>query len=96
MVMNADFRDLAARSFQVAEDAAGKCTEGAQASHDSILTVQDVALLLRVPRSWIYQHTRSRSQDRLPCFKIGKYLRFAAADIRLYVEKLRANQLHRS
>lgn len=43
-----------------------------------LLTVDDVAALLKVSRSWVYEHTRARvpRTDRLPFVKIGKYVRF--------------------
>ena len=47
-----------------------------------LLTVDDVAALLKVSKSWVYEHTRSRSAprtERLPHVKIGKYVRFDAA-----------------
>jgi hypothetical protein len=31
-----------------------------------LLTIRDVAELLRVPVSWVYGHTRRRSIDRIP------------------------------
>ncbi len=49
-------------------------------NHDRALeklhTVDEVADLLQVPRSWIYQRTRRRGADRLPHIKLGKYIRF--------------------
>ena len=55
---------------------------------NELLTVEDVAALLRVSRSWVYEHTRSRTTprtDRLPHLKIGKYLRFEAAAVRAFL-----------
>jgi excisionase family DNA binding protein len=56
---------------------------------DELLTVDDVAALLKVSRSWVYEHTRSRGgtrTERLPFIKIGKYTRF---DLRSVHEFLR-------
>ena len=39
---------------------------------DQILTVAEVAQLLRVQPSWVYERTRGRSADRLPFVKLGK------------------------
>lgn len=33
---------------------------------DGLLTVDEVASLLKVPKSWIYAHTRKRVGERLP------------------------------
>ena len=42
----------------------------------SLLSIEDVAELLKVPVSWVYERTRRRSMDRLPGFRLGKYWRF--------------------
>lgn len=55
-----------------------------------LLTVDDVAALLRVSKSWVYEHTRGRkvaTTDRLPHIKIGKYLRFDAQAVRAFVRR---------
>ena len=63
------------------------------ARHDDLhelLTVEDVAALLKVSKSWVYEHTRSRSiprTERLPYVKIGKYLRFEPRALRAFIEK---------
>lgn len=48
---------------------------------NELLTVQDVAELLRVPISWVYHRVRKRSLDRLPGIRLGKYWRFHRDDI---------------
>jgi excisionase family DNA binding protein len=53
-----------------------------------LLTVDDVAKLLKVSRSWVYEHTRSRGTprtDRLPYIKIGKYKRFDSRSVREFL-----------
>lgn len=55
-----------------------------------LLTVEDVAALLRVSKSWVYEHTRSRNiprSDRLPHVKLGKYIRFEPRAVRAFIEK---------
>jgi len=55
-----------------------------------LLTVDEVASLFKVSKSWVYEHTRGRGgprTDRLPHVKIGKYVRFEAQAVRAYVEK---------
>ena len=64
---------------------AGQKTEGTY----RLLTVNEVAEILQVPVSWVYEHTRGRSLDQLPYLKIGKYLRFRLPDIEQYLEQLR-------
>src|SRR5687768_8455023 len=53
-----------------------------------LLTVEDVAALLKVSRSWVYEHTRSRGTARtvrLPYIKIGKYTRFDPRSVREFL-----------
>jgi len=57
--------------------------------HGDLLTVEEVAKLLRVPTSWVYRKSRARTQERLPHVKLGKYLRFYKVDVLNYIEKMR-------
>ena len=44
-----------------------------------LLTVDEVAALLKVSKSWVYEHTRSAGRSRtnqLPHIELGKYVRF--------------------
>ena len=56
---------------------------------EALLTVHEVAELLRVPVSWVYERTRRRGMERLPHLKIGKYLRFRFTEVQTYLETLR-------
>ena len=40
---------------------------------DDLLTVDEAARYLHVPLSWVYEHARTGSGDRLPVIKVGKY-----------------------
>jgi len=53
------------------------------ASHNSdlLLTVSEVARLLKVPKSWVYDHVRPSARPLLPHVKLGKYLRFRRQDL---------------
>ena len=42
---------------------------------DELLTLDEVAALLKLPKSWIYERTRRKL---IPHVKLGKYLRFSA------------------
>ncbi len=57
-------------------------------SGDELLTVDELAALLKVPKSWIYAHTRPRSKTRLPHVKLGKYLRFSEHEVRTFLQRL--------
>ena len=50
----------------------------APSTPDRLLDVKAAAELLIVPESWIYQHVRPRAEEKLPHFKLGKYIRFSA------------------
>ncbi len=54
---------------------------------DKLLTVAEVAQMLGVPVSWVYGRTRARGFERIPHVKLGKYLRFDAAEIRGWLAK---------
>lgn len=41
-----------------------------------LVTVPELARRLHVKPSWIYERTRRRGQDRIPHFRLGKYVRF--------------------
>ena len=56
---------------------------------DTLLTVAEVAELLRVPVGWVYGRARRRSIDRLPHLKLGKYLRFSESEIANWLERIR-------
>jgi len=55
---------------------------------EALLTVEDVAALLRVSKSWVYEHTRARGTPRsgqLRHVKIGKYVRFEPEAVREFL-----------
>ncbi len=59
------------------------------AKPNRLLTVHEVAELLRVPVSWVYSRTRKRTIDRLPGYRIGKYWRFSETEILAWVKRQR-------
>ncbi len=70
-----------------------EATGGKERGEGHLLAVQDVADLLQVPVSWVYEHTRPQCTSPLPCMKVGKYLRFLSTDITSYLEQ--ARPIHR-
>jgi len=55
-----------------------------------LMTVADVAALLKVSRGWVYEHTRLRGKlrsDRLPYIKLGKYVRFDPLVVRAFLDR---------
>lgn len=57
---------------------------------DQLLTVDEVAAMLKVSKSWVYEHTRTRGVprgERFPHVKLGKYVRFEARHIRAFIAR---------
>lgn len=55
---------------------------GRERAYDSpLMTIHEVAELLQVPSSWVYEHTRLRCVNRIPGIRLGKYWRFQKADV---------------
>ena len=48
--------------------------------HEPLLTAADVAVLLGVPRSTVYEYAR-RQIDPLPSIAIGRHRRFSRSDL---------------
>jgi excisionase family DNA binding protein len=42
----------------------------------NLLSVDELAESLRVPKSWVYSRSRERGPDAMPRIRVGKYLRF--------------------
>jgi len=51
-------------------------------SGEVLLTADEVAHILRVPRSWVYSHLRD-----LPVIRLGRYVRFRRSEINGFLEK---------
>ena len=63
---------------------------------DEILTMDELAVLLKVEPNKIYEMTRKRFKRRrgfvLPKFRVGRELRFRRRDVEAWIEKsLQAN-----
>jgi excisionase family DNA binding protein len=43
---------------------------------EELLTIEELAGKLKVPKSWVYSRTRETGPGSLPRLKTGKYLRF--------------------
>ncbi len=58
-----------------------EATGGKETGIHRLLTVEEVAALLHVPVSWVYGRTRTRSLERLPGYRLGKYWRFCEDEV---------------
>jgi len=88
--------ELPAKGFDNPRHAASQfaATEGETRDDSHLLTVHEVAELLQVPVSWVYERTRQRCRERIPGFRLGKYWRFEAADIAEWLLAKRTNDYH--
>jgi excisionase family DNA binding protein len=43
---------------------------------EDILTPEELATRLKVPDSWVYEKTRGRCRNPIPCLRLGRYVRF--------------------
>jgi excisionase family DNA binding protein len=50
-------------------------------------TIDELAEILKVPKSWLYSKTRETGPDAIPRLKIGKYIRFRLPDVMAWLEK---------
>ncbi|MDY6988381.1 MAG: helix-turn-helix domain-containing protein [Thermodesulfobacteriota bacterium] len=49
---------------------------------DGLLTIEELARKLRVKKSFLYQRTRLRGPDSIPCLRIGpRYIRFREQEV---------------
>jgi excisionase family DNA binding protein len=66
-----------------------EATGSDERTENQLLTVREVASLLQVPVSWVYERTRRKGTDQLPHVKLGKYLRFEEPAITEFVRAQR-------
>jgi excisionase family DNA binding protein len=58
-----------------------------QDQNKDLLSVDEMAALLRVPKSWIYGQTRLKNEDPIPYLMVGKYLRFRPHKVFAWLER---------
>jgi len=63
------------RNPQTLEDRQ-RAAEAAIPLSERRLTSDELAVVLKVPLSWVYKQTSQRGPDAMPHFKCGKYCRF--------------------
>ena len=59
------------------------------------LTIEHVATLLGVPKSFIYRRTARGHDDPIPHFRLGGHLRFRLDDVEAWVENHRNQPIDR-
>lgn len=58
-----------------------------------LLTVDELAAELKVPKSWIYSRTRLSGEDQIPHLKCGKYCRFDFQRVLEWLNELQRRDL---
>jgi excisionase family DNA binding protein len=53
----------------------------AESADGYLLTAEEVAEILRVPKSWVYSHLSD-----LPTIRLGRYVRFKRSDVVRFLE----------
>ncbi len=53
---------------------------------DRLLNVDELAQILGVKKSWLYEMARPGNL-KLPCIKVGKYTRFKLAEVLQFLEE---------
>ena len=49
--------------------------------NEKLLTVDELAAELKVPRSWCYSRTRLKGKNTIPRIMAGKYIRFRLSEV---------------
>jgi len=62
---------------------------------DQLLTVQQLADLLQVRKSWVYNKRHARSLP-FPTIKVGGFLRFRRTDVESWLWRMRESDEHRN
>lgn len=60
-----------------------------QTGSDSVLTIQELAVYLKIPKSTLYKLVR---EGKIPSQKIGRHWRFRKGAIDLWLEEPRASK----
>ncbi len=63
------------------------------ASGSPFLTVPELAALLRVPVSWVYEQTRRIGPDAIPCYRAGKRLVFDREEALAWFQETQRHQI---
>lgn len=62
-------------------------------SFKELITVDELAERLRVPKSWVYCKTREHGPKAMPRIRTGKYLRFQYSAVLDWLKNSTASEL---
>lgn len=63
--------------------------EKSEAAVEKLVDVREMARILNVPISWLYERTRLGT---IPCIRIGKYVRFDPLGVLAFFRKRKASE----
>ena len=52
-----------------------------------LVTMQEMAERLKVPKSWLYRRTMSKGEGAIPRVQVGRYIRFHPETVLQWLEK---------
>ncbi|HUV59363.1 MAG TPA: helix-turn-helix domain-containing protein [Desulfatiglandales bacterium] len=55
--------------------------------NQNLLTVNELANKLKVPKSWVYSRTRQTGPGSIPKVQVGKYIRFPEIDVMDWIQE---------
>ena len=55
--------------------------------NQNLLTVDELAEILKTPKSWIYGKSRQTGPEAIPRIKVGKYLRFELDKVMVWLKR---------
>jgi excisionase family DNA binding protein len=57
-----------------------------------LLTVDELARELQVPKSWVYSRTRIKGSDQIPHLRCGKYCRFDFEEVLVWLQQIQETE----
>lgn len=66
---------------------------GQIAQPEPLMTIDELATFLNVPKSWIYGHTRMAYKTGFPVVKAGKYCRFDRQEVLTWLRNGKGQEL---
>jgi predicted DNA-binding transcriptional regulator AlpA len=63
---------------------------------EELLTISELAQVLKVKKSWLYAQTRQTGPETIPCVRIGKYLRFYLPPVMEWIGRKQASRCFRA
>jgi excisionase family DNA binding protein len=76
------FANLELKQMDNSEIVASHPVFGSARADAILLDADEVAQILRVPRSWVYSHLKE-----LPAIRLGRYVRFRRSEIEHFLER---------